>query len=112
MEHNQLSEEGKKRVRRIYRWGFLGLWPGVGAVTGIILLLRGVFQYKDKGLIFIGSGCLLFNIFLFSVFFYDFRSGGGFDKANAIVVHSELNSMVKAIEFYKVQNDTYPDSLE
>jgi hypothetical protein len=69
-------------------------------------------KYKDKKLTFIGIGCILFTILIYSTLYYvgfvsDFGKKG-WDK------HAEmaLTTLVKHIEFYKLENGKYPDNLK
>jgi len=48
--------------RRLYKWGWLGLIPVWGAVAGAILMLKGLGQERDKKLVLIGAGGILFTI--------------------------------------------------
>ncbi len=79
-----------------YLLGLLGLIPLLGFFVGLGLLLYGIIKYKDKKLIIIGIGCMLFTVLVYSSLFYvGFKSDFG-----------------KNIEFFKLQNGQYPDSLE
>jgi len=88
--------------------GLLGFIPIVGLFAGIVFLINGIFKYRDKWLISIGVGCILFTIIFFYRQMHDPLITEGFAKISQI----QLNSLVKEIEFYKIQNGAYPDSLE
>jgi len=95
-----------KTAKRFYNWGWLGLIPNVGFVMGIILIIRGIFQFKNLKLILIGVADILFTICFWwildnTIFLYPDRD----------LVSTELNNLVKDIEFYKVEHGTYPDKL-
>jgi hypothetical protein len=69
-----------------------------------------LFEYKDKKLTLIGLAGVLFSVFVYgSLAFYSNSD----DKKimMAPFVKDELNSLVKNIEFYKLEHGTYPDSL-
>jgi hypothetical protein len=94
-----------------YLLGLLGLIPLVGFFIGVGLLLYGIIKYKDKKLIIIGIVCMLFTVLVYSSLFYiGFKSDFG---KKAWVTHSQiqLNSLLKNVEFYKLENGYYPDSL-
>jgi hypothetical protein len=93
-----------------YLLGLLGIIPLVGAFVGIGLIFFGLFEYKDKKLTLIGLAGVLFSVFVYgSLAFYSNSD----DKKimMAPFVKDELNSLVKNIEFYKLEHGTYPDSL-
>ena len=108
MKQNNISP---KTSRPPYPLGLLGLIPLVGFFVGLGLLLYGIIKYKDKVLIGIGIACMLFTLIIYSsLFYFGFKSDFG---KNAWAKHSQvqLNSLVKNIEFFKLQNGKYPDSL-
>ena len=108
-----MNQEIKKDSSRPpYGLGFLGLIPLVGFFVGIGLTLYGVIKYKDKKLIIIGIACMVFTVIVYSTLFYvGFKSDFGVDlwKGHA---QMQLNSLVKHIEYYKLENGKYPDSLQ
>jgi len=94
-----------------YWLGLLCLIPLVGAFVGLGLLLYGLLKYKDKWLSIIGAGGILFTIFVYGSLFHAMNHASVFKKAFASIAQQELNSLVKNIEFYKLQHGQYPDSL-
>jgi D-alanyl-lipoteichoic acid acyltransferase DltB (MBOAT superfamily) len=95
-----------------YLLGLLCLIPIVGIFIGIGLILAGIFRYKDRKLILIGLIGILITVAIYSFLFYklDFRKNtiDGFAK----ISQEDVNDLVKEIEFYKLTNDRYPDSLQ
>ena len=71
----QLEEPNQKvqvaKAKGQYWWGFLGLIPLLGAFIGIVLLLLGIFRYKDKILVYIGTACILFTVGIYTFLFYN-----------------------------------------
>lgn len=95
-----------------YLLGLLGLIPLVGFFVGVGLILYGALKYKDRKLIFIGIACVLFTIIVYtSLFYIGFRSEFG-RKGWAVHAQMELNTLVKHVEFYKLENGKYPESLK
>lgn len=91
-----------------YLLGLLGFIPLVGAFVGVALILYGLIKYKDKWLVVIGIGGVLFTVFVYSLIGPNSKSvNQGFTKIDI----NQLNSLIKEIEFYKTQNGSYPDSL-
>ncbi|WP_460556380.1 hypothetical protein [Ferruginibacter profundus] len=99
-----------KNTKPPYLLGLLGLIPLVGAFVGIALILYGIIRYKDKWLIAVGAGCIIFTIIIYSSLFSLFKNPkvrNGF----ADISQKSLNSLCRNIEFYKLEHGSYPDSL-
>jgi len=98
--------------KHLYRYGLIGIIPNVGVFAGLILIYKGFFNYSDKKLVIIGVADILFTI----VFWYVFTSGtiqkSLFADTDAKLAQSQVNSLVKNIEFYKIQHGEYPNNLE
>jgi len=95
-----------------YLLGILWLIPLVGAFLGIGLFLYGVFRYKDKWLTLIGAAGILWTIIIYSTLFYSRKNYPVFNKGFADISQMQLNSLVKNIEYYKLEHGQYPDSLQ
>lgn len=98
--------------RHLYGRGWLGLIPLVGAFVGIGLITLGIVRYKDKKLIVIGCAAILFTVIIYGSLYYtaEYSDLGRSQKAD--ITQYYLNSLVKDIEFYKLQKGQYPDSLQ
>jgi len=99
-------------AKHLYARGWLGLIPLVGGFVGIGLIILGIFKYRDKKLIIIGTAALLFTVAIYSSLFYMTDYSDTVGKGTAKISEKFLNSLVKDIEFYKLKNGSYPDSLE
>lgn len=108
----ELIQENKKAPRRLYYWGLLGLFPNVGLICGIVLSIRGIFQYRDYKLVLVGFGDILFTLIFWMAFNYYTTHSSTFQKLDMETTQGQLNTLFKTIEFYKVENGVYPDSLE
>ncbi len=106
------TKSPQRKVWRLYWWGLLGFIPLIGGITGLVLLLRGIFEFKDKFLILIGSACILFTIGVYSFLFHEMKFGKETGNNFAQISQMQLNGLVKDIEFYKFQYGNYPDSLQ
>jgi len=95
-----------------YLLGLLCLIPLIGAFVGAGLLLYGIFVYKDKWIIIIGAAGIIFTVALYGSLDYSTTHNDAFKKLWAESDKGELNGLVKQIEFYKIQNGVYPDSLQ
>ncbi|MEO8770002.1 MAG: YcxB family protein [Ferruginibacter sp.] len=100
-----------KGPNHLYAKGWLGLIPLFGGFVGIWLITQGAFKYKDRKLILIGVAALTFTVLIYGSLIYFTK-----DKLNNkdLYISSRqmyMNSLVRNIEFYKVQQGEYPDSL-
>lgn len=95
-----------RKIRNLYYWGLVGFIPNFGVIAGIILIVKGI-QYNKIKLILIGVADILFTVFFWMVIFPSLNSNG-FKSFSQI----RLNSLIKNVEFYKLQNGQYPDSLK
>jgi hypothetical protein len=107
MENNPV-----KNTKPPYLLGLLCFIPLVGAFVGIALLLYGLIRYKDKWLCIIGASGIGFTIIVYSLLFYAGKNANVFKQGFAQISQMQLNSLVKNIEFYKIQHGQYPDRLE
>lgn len=94
-----------------YAIGLLGFVPIIGAIVGIGLILYGIFKYRDKWLILIGIAGISFTIVVYSFLNYAGKKNL-FSDGFVNMDKRTLNSLVKEVEFYKVQNGIYPNRLE
>ncbi len=95
-----------------YKLGYLGIIPLVGFFVGLALTIYGIFRYKDRKLTSIGIACMLFTVIAYSIIYYiGFYSESG-KKGFEKIAQFQLNSLLKDIEYYKLQKGYYPDSLK
>jgi hypothetical protein len=95
-----------------YWLGLLGLIPLIGFFVGIGLLLYGIIKYKSKKLIIIGIACMIYTIIVYLTIFYVGFKSKVFSEMWKEHAQMQLNTLVKHIEYYKLENGTYPDSLQ
>lgn len=94
-----------------YWVGIFGFIPLVGTLVGFVLIMFGIFHYKDKWLVIVGGACILFTVFIYSTAFNEINTPESFESSISKFSQNNLNNLVKEIEFYKLQNGEYPDSL-
>lgn len=101
----------KPENKALYLIGLAGIIPFIGALIGVILLIAGIFKYRDKLLIVIGLGGILVSGAFYGAMAY--CSGGNKSSIQAMteVSQNQLDSLAKRIELFKAQNGYYPDSL-
>lgn len=108
----KLAQPNNKKGSHLYYWGLVGLLPNFGLIAGIILLYKGLFSYHNRKLVVIGIADILFTIAFWIVIIYETNHGNLFSDTNKMMAQTQINSIVKELEFYKIQNGSYPDSLE
>jgi hypothetical protein len=99
------------RSKPDYAIGLLCLIPLVGAFAGLIFIANGIFKYKDKWFVIIGIAGIVWTVAVYGSISYS-ATTPGFRKILAEQSQKQLNSAMKAVEFYKMKNGSYPDSLE
>jgi len=102
--------EYQTRKKPPYWMGWLCLIPLIGGIVGIVLIINGIFKYKNIKLIAFGTLGLAFTVAIYSSIYFYSRSNKG-RSGFAPFAQSDLNNLMKNIEFYKMQHGTYPDSL-
>ncbi len=95
--------------------GGMSFIPLLGIPFGVLAIAWGLGTKKEGGrkLALVGAGGISATVLLYSALFYFGFSvrGGAFDEARAQLSRTNLGGVVQAIEFYRVQNGQYPDSL-
>jgi hypothetical protein len=96
--------------------GGMSYIPLLGVPFGIIAIIWGLVTKKlgGKRLAAIGAGGIAVTVVLYgSLFYFGFvQRGGVYDDLRVKLGQTTINSLVPVIEFYKVQNGKYPESLE
>jgi hypothetical protein len=96
----------------IYLLGLLCLIPLLGFLAGLVLLILGIVHFKDRVFIIMGAIGMLITIGIYSSLFYFTLNSDVVRNGFAEIAQTEINELVKNVEFYKLQNGTYPDSLQ
>lgn len=96
----------------IYLIGLLCLIPMIGAIVGIVLVILGIAHYKDKVFVIIGSVGILITVAIYGSLIYYSTNTNDFKKGFADIAQTQINDLVKSIEFYKLQHGAYPYSLQ
>ena len=113
-----MDEEQKQKKMGAFPFvvGGLSFIPLVGVLFGIVAIAWGLLTKKSDGkkLAIIGACGIAFTVILYSsLFYFGFvKRGGIYDDLRVQLAESTLDQVVQAIEFYKMQNGNYPDSLK
>ncbi len=93
----------------------LSFIPLLGIPFGIAALIWGITTKRIGGkklALLGGSGILVTVVFYGSMFDFGFAKRGIYDQLRAQLAQNGLNTLVPAVEFYKVQQGSYPESLQ
>jgi hypothetical protein len=107
-----MQKETVRQFKPPYLLGLLCLIPLIGAFVGLGLLLYGLIKYKDKWLSIIGAAGIVWTILVYSTLFYAGKHASVLKQGFEDISQMQLNSLVKNIEFYKLQHGQYPNNLK
>jgi len=96
--------------------GGLSFIPLIGVLFGVAAIVWGLCTSRvgARKLIVLGGAGISFTVLLYGgLFYFGFvQRGGVYDELRTKLAQTTLNSLVQAVEFYRVQNGSYPDSLD
>lgn len=94
----------------------LSFIPLVGVFFGLISIGWGIVTHRAGGgkLALIGAGGIGFSVLVYGgLFYFGFEQRGGlYDHLRTTLAQTNLNSLVKSIEYYRITNGEYPDTLD
>lgn len=89
--------------------------PLLGVPIGLIVIIWGIVKRKAGGLklALVGTCGILFTFILYGTLFYKgfVEKGGIYDDLRGKMAQTQLNDLIKKIEFYRIDNGKYPDHL-
>ncbi len=94
-----------------YLLGLFCVIPLIGAFIGLALLLYGIYKYKDKQLIIIGTAGILWTILAYTAIYLVGTRSSGFQNSFKDSSQMQLNKLVQNLEYYNLSHGQYPDSL-
>src|SRR6186713_966871 len=81
--------------------------PFIGGIIGLILVFRWIFFVKNKWFLILGlSGIIITGTLLFYLE-YSRTHRGIFDRSKIEFAQSNMEKIIKEIEFYKITNGVY-----
>jgi hypothetical protein len=101
-----------KKSKPPYLVGLICLAPILSAYAGLAILLFGIFKYKDKWFSLIGVAGIVWTVVFIETIPYASKHISFIRNGYVSLSQIELNTLVKNIEFYKLQHGEYPDSLK
>jgi hypothetical protein len=112
----QFKNEDEKLEFLPYVFGGMSFMPLCGVPFGIVAILWGLLSKKRGGkvLAIIGALGVGFTVAIYSSLFYFgfIQRGGVYDSLRIQIAEQNLSTLVQVIEFYKLQNDVYPPTLD
>lgn len=112
----QPAQDTEEKIGRgSYVVAFASFIPLLGALCGLIAIFWGLTTEKRGGrrVALIGfGGTFLCTILPYGILIYLSFTQNSFKDVNQTFARMQLNSLVQTIEFYKLQNGNYPESLE
>ena len=100
----------KPKQRAPYLKGLWCIIPLIGAFVGAVIVLKGVFKYKDWKYTLIGALGIAWTVALYGSLFIFSQSAAGRDGFK-VFTKDNLNHTVADLELYHLQFGQYPDSL-
>lgn len=98
-----------------YVIGGVSFIPLLGVPLGIIVVIWGIVKRKSGGLKLAALGAcgILFTFILYGTLFYKgfVEEGGVYDDLKGQMAQTQLNDLIKSIEFFKIENGRYPHHL-
>lgn len=88
--------------------------PLIGIFTGIACIVIAVVNKKSNSKLLGGLGFagIMLSVILYGSLFYKISSSGGFSKGFEVHAINALTSLVRDVEYYKLQHGDYPESLD
>ena len=109
------TEEKKKHGAGAFVLAGVSFIPLIGVFTGIICILNALISRRPNSKLLGGLGFsgIMVSVLLYGSIFYKMYEGDGFG-GEAFEPHaiSAMTSLVRNIEYMKLQNGSYPVSME
>ena len=108
------SEENKKHGAGAFVLAGISFNPLIGALTGIICILNAVISRRpnSKLLGFLGFCGVMVSVVLYGIVLPSMFNNADFSKKFEPHAISAMTSLVRNIEYLKLQNGEYPQSIE
>ncbi len=107
-------EEKKKHGVGAFILAGISFTPLIGIFIGIICIVIAVVGKKSNSKLLAGVGFsgVMFSVVLYGSLFYKALNNDEPSKGFEVHAISAMTSLVRHIEYYKLQQGTYPDSME
>ncbi len=107
------TEEKKKHGVGAFVLAGISFIPLIGIFTGIICIVIAVVGKKSNSKLLGGLGFagIMFSVVLYGSLFYKMFNDEGFSKGFEVHAISAMTSLVRHVEYYKLQYGNYPESM-
>ena len=107
------TEEKKKHGVGAFVLAGLSFIPLIGIFSGIICIVIAVVGKKSNSKLLGGLGFagIIFSVVLYGTLFYKAFNDNEFSKGFEVHAVSAMTSIVRQIEYYKLQHGAYPESM-
>jgi hypothetical protein len=106
----------KRRLKKFYYLSLLCLFPGLGLLIGIVLLVYAAFIFKDIKLFLVILLAMAGGFGIMKLDSAHLRHEGLYGKDTeevySLLARDELDDIVRNLELYKLKHQRYPDSLQ
>ena len=106
----------KRRLKKFYYLSLLCLFPGLGLLIGIVLLVYAAIVFKNIKLVLVvllamagGFGIMKLDT---AYLRHDLLYGKDSENGLSLLARSDLDAIVRNLELYRLKNQRYPDSLK
>ncbi len=108
------TEKKKKHGAGAFVLAGFSFIPIIGVLTGIICILNAVIARRpnSKLLGLLGFSGIMFSVILYGVILPNIFKNTDFSRQFEAHAISAMTSLVRNIEYIKLQNGTYPESME
>lgn len=108
------TEESRKHGIGAFILAGISFIPLIGIFTGIICIVIASVGKKSNSKFLGGLGLagILFSVVLYGSLYYKATSDGVFSKGFEVHAISAMTSLVRNIEYYKLQQGIYPESMD
>ena len=108
------TEEKKKHGVGAFILAGISFIPLIGIFTGIICIVIAVVGKKSNSKLLGGLGFagIMFSVILYGSLFYKMFNDEEFSKGFEVHAVSAMTSLVRHIEYYKLQYGYYPESMQ
>lgn len=109
------TEDKKKHGAGAFVLAGISFIPLIGVLTGTICILNAAITRRPNSILLgmLGFAGIMVSVVLYGSIFYKMYDGEGFGgkdfEPHAI---SAMTSLIRNIEYIKIQNGTYPQSME
>ena len=107
------TEEKKKHGVGVFVLAGISFIPLIGIFTGIICIVIAAMGRKSNSKLLgsLGFAGIMVSVVVYGSLFYKMSNDEGFSKGFEVHAVSAMTSLVRRVEYYKLQQGSYPESM-